>query len=54
VQVLFVSGYTRDIFADGKVFDGNTVFVQKPVAPDVLLARVRELLDKRATAGGGD
>ncbi|MFA7404418.1 MAG: response regulator [Pelobacteraceae bacterium] len=53
LQVLFVSGYTKDIFADGKVFDGNTVFVQKPVSPDVLLASVRELLDKRATAGGG-
>jgi signal transduction histidine kinase len=48
LQVLFVSGYTKDIFADGKVFDSNTVFAQKPVSPDVLLAMVRDLLDKRA------
>lgn len=46
LQVVFVSGYTRDIFADGKAFDENSVFIQKPVSPDVLLARVREMLDK--------
>ncbi len=47
LQVLFVSGYTRDVFTDGHLFDGNTGFIQKPVSPDVLLARVREMLDKR-------
>ncbi|OGU14063.1 MAG: hypothetical protein A2076_12045 [Geobacteraceae bacterium GWC2_53_11] len=51
LQVLFVSGYTRDIFADGKAFDENSVFIQKPVAPDVLLAEVRKLLDKRISIG---
>jgi DNA-binding response OmpR family regulator len=52
LQVLFVSGYTRDIFAEGNVFDGNSAFIQKPVLPDVLLAKVREMLDKRAHGGG--
>jgi two-component system cell cycle sensor histidine kinase/response regulator CckA len=52
LQVLFVSGYTRDIFADSNLFDENSVFIQKPVSPDVLLAKVREMLDKRAAAGG--
>jgi two-component system cell cycle sensor histidine kinase/response regulator CckA len=47
LQVLFVSGYTRDIFAEGNVFDGNSAFIQKPVLPDVLLAKVREMLDKK-------
>lgn len=47
LQVLFVSGYTRDIFADGNVFDGNSAFIQKPVAPNVLLLKVREMLDNR-------
>ncbi|MDA8430943.1 MAG: response regulator [Geobacteraceae bacterium] len=54
LHVVFVSGYTRDVFAENNVFDDNSVFIQKPVSPDVLLARVRELLDKRAPAGGGD
>ncbi|HXE97906.1 MAG TPA: response regulator [Dongiaceae bacterium] len=54
LQVLFVSGYTKDIFADDRVFDENSTFIQKPVSPDVLLSKVREMLDKRISAGGGD
>ena len=54
LQVLFVSGYTRDVFAEGNVFDDNSAFIQKPVSPDVLLASVREMLDKRANNGGGN
>jgi CheY-like chemotaxis protein len=53
LQVLFVSGYTRDIFAEDNVFDENAAFVQKPVLPNELLAKIRELLDKQAPAGGG-
>lgn len=51
LQVLFVSGYTKDIFADGREFDENSLFLQKPVSPDVLLSKVREMLDKRISAG---
>jgi DNA-binding response OmpR family regulator len=29
------------------VFDENFVFVQKPVSPDVLVAKVRALLDRK-------
>lgn len=53
LQVVFVSGYTRDVFAENNVFDENSIFIQKPVSPDVLLTRVREMLDNRAPAGGG-
>lgn len=53
LQVLFVSGYTRDIFAEGNVFEGNSEFIQKPVLPFVLLAKIREMLDKRVSDGGG-
>jgi DNA-binding response OmpR family regulator len=35
------------------VFDENAAFVQKPVLPNELLAKIRELLDKQAPAGGG-
>ena len=46
LKVLFVSGYTRDVFAEDNAFDGNSVFIQKPVSPDELLSKVREMLDK--------
>ena len=54
LKVVFVSGYTRDIFADGHELDGNTVFIQKPFSPDLLLSKVREMLDKGIgiSAGG--
>ena len=47
LKVLFVSGYLGDIFAGGNVLDENSVFIQKPVSPDDLLARVREILDNK-------
>jgi len=59
LKAVFVSGYSRDIFAEGAVMDGYSVFIQKPVSPDELLAKVREMLDKQVSAsvnvspGGG-
>ncbi|MDD2308123.1 MAG: response regulator [Desulfuromonadaceae bacterium] len=53
LKVLFVSGYTKDIFTEDNLFDGNSVFIQKPVSPDVLLSNVREMLDTQ-TPGGHD
>lgn len=54
LQVLFVSGYARDIFADCNVFDDDSVFIQKPVLPDVLLAKVREMLDRKIPERGNN
>lgn len=47
LKVVFVSGYTSDIFAEGNALDGNSVFIQKPVSPDDLVARIREMLDEK-------
>ena len=47
LHVIFVSGYSSDIFAEDYAFDDNAVFIQKPVSTDVLLTKVRELLDKK-------
>jgi PAS domain S-box-containing protein len=47
LKVVFVSGYASDFFAESNEFDVNSVFIQKPVSPDELLATVRELLDKK-------
>jgi PAS domain S-box-containing protein len=47
LKAVFVSGYARDIFADGDVLDGNSIFIQKPVPPNDLVSKVRALLDKK-------
>lgn len=52
LPVLFVSGYSRDIFAAGKVFDAKSAFLLKPVSPELLLLMVREMLDKGVPDGG--
>jgi PAS domain S-box-containing protein len=46
LKAIFVSGYARDVFAEGNVLDGNSVFIQKPFSPDEIVAKVREMLDK--------
>ncbi|MBC7964065.1 MAG: response regulator [Steroidobacteraceae bacterium] len=46
LKAVFVSGYARDIFAENDMPDGNSIFVQKPVSPNELVAKVREMLDK--------
>ena len=46
LKVVFVSGYTKDIFTVGNALDGNSVFIQKPFSPDMLVTKVREMLDK--------
>ncbi len=43
-KVLFMSGYAGDTVLRDEVLKG-AAFLQKPIAPDVLLSRVRELLD---------
>ena len=44
-KVLYLSGYTEDAIAQHGVLDSNIVLLQKPVTPDVLLERVREVLE---------
>ena len=45
VRVLFMSGYTDDIISRKGIFDGSLKFIAKPITPETLLARVREILD---------
>jgi DNA-binding response OmpR family regulator len=45
VKVLYVSGYTRDAMALRGVIDEGVEVVQKPFTADILLARVRSILD---------
>jgi len=45
IKVIFTSGYTRDVFLDKGIEDGKFNFLQKPISPDAILQKVREVLD---------
>lgn len=44
--VLFMSGYADDIVARKGILEEGLEFILKPVQPDVLLRKIRDLLDK--------
>lgn len=51
LPVVFMSGYAgENIGALGTLLGVRLAFVQKPFAPDVMLARLREVLDARGVA----
>jgi PAS domain S-box-containing protein len=48
IRVLFTSGYTRDVVVDRGVEDTMVDFIKKPLLPQQLLRKVREVLDRPA------
>jgi two-component system cell cycle sensor histidine kinase/response regulator CckA len=48
-RVIYMSGYTDDVLMRTGALGPGMTFLQKPLKPDVLAARVREVLDARAS-----
>lgn len=45
MKVIYMSGHTRDRFASSGIDEDSVNFIQKPVMPEALTARLREVLD---------
>lgn len=50
IQVLFMSGYTDNVIAQGGVLEAGVAFLQKPFTPRVLRQKVRQALDRAVPA----
>ncbi len=45
MKALFISGYTADIIHRKGIFESSIHFISKPVTPESLARKIREVLD---------
>jgi CheY-like chemotaxis protein len=50
LKVLYMSGYTDNVILQRGVLGPGSAFLQKPITPEVLARKVREVLDGPARA----
>lgn len=46
LKVVYTSGYTSNTIAHHNVLDQGIELIEKPVSADVLLRKIREILDR--------
>ena len=46
IKTIFTSGHTDDIILEKGIEDGSFEFIAKPLLPDDLLLKVRQVLDR--------
>lgn len=45
IKVLFTSGYTDEAVLHHGILESNVAYLQKPITPDTLARKVRDVLD---------